>query len=222
MFGKVLVAEDLGSTNHGIVVNLKKQLDIAIVKQALYCDEAVLQMLKSKKDEDPYDLLITDLSFTQDHRPQKISSGQELIIAVRAIFPDIKILVFSIENRPNIVQPLFTDYGINGYICKGRDGLKELKKAVIQIYSGINYLSQELERSFKTSTVFEFQDFDILLLQHLAEGYSQDDISIKFKKEALTPSSISGVEKRINKLKIQFRAKNTTQLIAITKDLGLI
>jgi len=222
MFKKILVAEDLGSTNDGIMLNLRKQLDIAAVTQVLYCDEAYLQVLKSKKDNVPFDLLITDLSFTQDHRPRKITKGQELITAVRAVLPDIKILVFSIENRPNIVQPLFTDYGINGYICKGRDGLKELKKAITQICGGTNYLSQELQMSFKSSTIFEFQDFDMLLLEHLAKGYSQDEISIKFKEEGHVPSSISGVEKRINKLKIKFHAKNTTQLIAMTKDLGLI
>jgi len=222
MFKKVLVAEDLGSINQGVAHILRDKILIANVQQALYCDDALMRILKSKNENKPFELVVTDLSFTKDHRIQNISTGQELILKIREVIPAIKVLVYSIENRPAKIKPLFTDYAINGYICKGRNGLKELKNAVAQIYEGVNYVSQELERTLKSSTVFEFEDFDILLLQRLSEGYLQEQISIQFKKADVSPNSISTIEKRLNKLKIEFRAKNTTQLIAIVKDLGLI
>ncbi|BAO55974.1 response regulator [Nonlabens marinus] len=221
MFNKVLVAEDLGSINHSVVHTLREQLQIAVIEHALYCDDTYLKVLKSIKDKAPFDLLITDLSFTKDHRFQKIQNGKDLISKVREQIPEIKILVYSIENRSNVIKSLFTDYEINGYICKGRNGLKELEQAVLEIQNGIEYISPELKRTLK-SDVFELQDYDVQLLEKLSLGDSQEEISIQFKENRVSPNSISTIEKRLNKLKIEFKAKNTVQLIAIVKDLGII
>jgi len=79
MFKKVLVAEDLGSTNYGIVKTLKEKFSISNVQQALYCDDAFVKIRGAEKDEKPFDLLITDLSFTKDYREQKIKKGEDLI-----------------------------------------------------------------------------------------------------------------------------------------------
>ncbi|WP_346882865.1 response regulator [uncultured Algibacter sp.] len=222
MFKKVLVAEDLGSTNHGIVDILKEKLHIAEVQQALYCDDAFIKVRKAKNDDLPFQLLITDLSFTKDYREQNIKKGEELIIKTREVIPDIKVLVFSIENRPSKIKSLFKDYAINGYICKGRDSLKELEKAMTQIYSGVNYLSADLERNLKSSAIFELEEFDTILLKKLSEGLSQKQIALELKNQNISPNSISIIEKRLNRIKLEFRANSTIQLISIVKDLGLI
>lgn len=221
MFKKVLIAEDLDSINHSVVQTLKKVLHIPLITQAFYCDDAVLKVLKSKQENEPYELLITDLSFVKDHRPQKLKSGKELVTEIRKLQPSIKVLVYSIENRPSIIKPLFIENSINGYICKGRTGLKELQKAIPQIYYGTNYISQEMERTLK-SEIFEIDDYDIRLLKRLAEGDSQEEIAAQFKQDDIQPNSISTIEKRLNKLKMEFKSKNTTQLVAVVKDLGFI
>lgn len=221
MFKKVIVAEDLGSINHSLVYTLKEQLHIPQVEKAMYCDDAYLKALKSKNDHAPFELLVTDLSFTKDHRDQKITNGKELVIKIREVLPQIKVVVYSIENRANLIKPLFTDIGINGYICKGRTGLKELETAVRRLYQGTNYVSQEMENNLR-SAVFELEDYDVLLLERLSQGDLQEEISFQFKENGITPSSVSTIEKRLNKLKLEFKAKNTTQLIAIVKDLGFI
>ncbi|MGB0949949.1 MAG: response regulator transcription factor [Marinirhabdus sp.] len=222
MFYKVLVVEDLDSINQGVVHILKEKMGIPNVQKALYCDDAFLRILKSKNENKPFDLMVADLSFTKDHRSQKIATGQQLIDKARKAIPTIKILVYSIENRPAKIKPLFEQYAINGYICKGRKGLKELQQAVLKMHQGINYVSRELERTLKSSTIFELENFDILLLQRLSKGFLQEQVSLQFKKEGISPNSISTIEKHLNQLKLQFKAKNTTHLIAIVKDLGLI
>ncbi len=222
MFKKILVVEDLGSTNHGIVDILKEKLHITDVQQALYCDDAFIKVHKSKKDSMPFELLITDLSFTKDYREQNIKNGEDLIIKTREVIPDIKVLVFSIENRPSKIKSLFKNYAINGYICKGRDSLKELEKAILQMYSGINYLSPDLERTLKSSAIFELEVFDTILLKKLSEGLSQKQIALELKYQNISPNSISIIEKRLNRIKSEFRANSTIQLISIVKDLGLI
>jgi hypothetical protein len=68
----------------------------------------------------------------------------------------------------------------------------------------------------------EFDDYDAKLLDQLSKGLSQDEISMLFKNNNTNPSGISSIEKRISKLRIQFNANNSTHLVTIVKDLGLI
>jgi transcriptional regulator len=56
----------------------------------------------------------------------------------------------------------------------------------------------------------------------LEQGHHQSEISKIFKKQSTSPSSTSTIEKRINNLKTYFKAKNTINLVAKAKDLGII
>ena len=68
----------------------------------------------------------------------------------------------------------------------------------------------------------EIEDYDIKLIKFLSKGLSQDEISAHLKTNNISPSSLSSIEKRLNKLRIQFKANNAIHLVAIVKDLGLI
>ena len=68
MFKKILIAEDLKGINEGIFSFLNDNLQIEKLEVVQYCDEAYLKYKKAILDEEPYDLLITDLSFVDDHR----------------------------------------------------------------------------------------------------------------------------------------------------------
>jgi hypothetical protein len=58
------------------------------------------------------------------------------------------------------------------------------------------------------------------LLKLLSNGYILEEISREFKNTGIIPNGSSSIEKRINKLKIYFKANNNVHLIAIAKDLG--
>jgi DNA-binding NarL/FixJ family response regulator len=60
------------------------------------------------------------------------------------------------------------------------------------------------------------------IIKLLSNGLSQEDISFQFKNNQTSPSSLSTIEKHLNKLKIQFKANNAIHLVAIAKDVGLI
>ncbi|WP_248724039.1 response regulator [Seonamhaeicola sp. ML3] len=221
MFKKVLVADDLGSINLG-VITIAKHLGILNVERVEYCDDAYLRIKKGSFDMDPYDLLITDLSFKKDHREQKYTSGEDLVKALRNEYPNLKIIVYSIEDRIQMVRRLVESYKINAYVCKGRKGLDELTKAVQVVYNNDTFFSEQVSPALKRKSKMEIDDFDVLLLEHLAKGDSQEEISQILKAKDLKPSSLSSIEKRLNKLKIQFQANNAIHLVAITKDIGLI
>jgi len=221
MFKKVLISEDLGSISNGIV-SLLESLHIANYKQVQYCDDAYLKIKKANLDEQPFDLLITDLSFKADHRQQQYPSGEKLIKVLKLEYPALKIVAYSVEDRPQKVRTVMLDSKADAYVCKGRNGLRELDEAITAVLNGQNYLSPQISNALRETLTAEIEDYDIEIMQLLALGQSQEEISRNFKEKNITPSSLSAIEKKIVKLKNQFNAKNSVQLISIAKDLGLI
>lgn len=221
MFTKVLIAEDMDDINAGVLTALS-ELEIATLDYAQYCDDADLKARKARKDNVPYELLITDLSFKKDHREQNLNSGEELVIKLKKDQPDIKVIVYSVEDKLQRVRRLFNKHNIDAYVCKGRKSLKELIKAVRAVSGGKTHLSPEVKMALSNKKNIEIDDYDIGLLKLLSKGLNQDEISEDLKGRSISPNSLSSIEKRLSKLKIYFKANNAVHLIANAKDLGLI
>ncbi|TPG42053.1 response regulator transcription factor [Flavobacterium pectinovorum] len=222
MFKKVIVAEDLGDINLAIEQTLK-DLDIVNFQHAKYCDDAFLKIRKAIQDNEPYDLLISDLSFKKDHREVKIANGDELIQKVREIQPNIKIIAYSIEDKSLRIKSLFDNSEIDAFVLKGRNSIEELKKAIhIISTSDQTFISPEVASALQEKSNYEIDDTDIKILKYLSDGTSQDEIIEIFKTSDIKPNSKSAVEKRLSKLKDFFKANNTVHLVSITKDMGII
>ncbi|RZJ33805.1 MAG: response regulator transcription factor [Flavobacterium sp.] len=222
MIGKVLVAEDFDSVSIAVTKTLE-ELQISELHHSKYCDDALLKIKKALFEKAPFDLLITDLSFLEDGRQSRINTGEMLIAEVRRIQPELKILVFSVEDKPFKIKSLFDNYGIAGYIFKGRNSIPQLKQAISELEKGGKpYLSPELSNIRSSNGVSEIDEYDITLLKYLALGLTQNEISAKFQQTGISPSSRSAVEKRINRLKIHFMANNSVQIVVMAKDLGFI
>ena len=222
MFKKVLVAEDFDSISITVGQALK-ELSVSEIHHAKYCDDAYLKIKKALKDDLPFDLLISDLSFKTDHRENKLNSGDELIAAIKKVQPDIKTIVFSIEDKSFRIKSLFNDIGINAFVAKGRNSIPELKKAILGVFNNNSkIISQELSHALRDKSLIEIETYDISLLESLSKGLILDEIALKFKNSGIIPNGSSSIEKRINKLKIFFKANNNVHLIAIAKDLGLV
>ncbi|SEB44909.1 DNA-binding response regulator, NarL/FixJ family, contains REC and HTH domains [Tenacibaculum sp. MAR_2009_124] len=221
MFQKVLIAEDTDYMSSGIKIALES-FQIPQIEYAQYCDEAYLKLKKAWLNEEPYDLLISDLSFVDNYSPQNLTTGEELIEKAKELQPNLKTIVFSIEDKPYRIQHLCKELMVNAYVWKSIHGQKELKRAINSVYGNDFFITPKLAHSLRTIETFEITEYDVSLLKHLAEGKDQREISIDFKERKMKPSSISSVEKRLKILKENFNASNPTQLIAITKDFGLI
>lgn len=221
MYNKVMVAEDIDSINIG-VISLLQKLEVNEMNHVAYCDEAFLKAKRALQNNEPYELLICDLSFKEDHRDEKIISGQELIAALKKEQPDLKVIVYSIEDHPQTVKSLWESGLISGYVCKDRKGLTELEEAIKEVFKNNSYLSPQLERIFTKKNLFTLGDFEIRLLTDLANGLTQDEIEQRFKTSGVIPSSKSSIEKRIKELKEEFQANTTIHLVTILKDLRLI
>ncbi|MCX8533237.1 response regulator [Chryseobacterium luquanense] len=221
MFKKILISEDHESINISVQKTLE-ELNITNFDYVYYCDDALAKAEKSIREKQPYDLLITDLYYEEDHLPQKLKDGRELISAIRKEQPDLKIIVFSAEHKSGIIDSLFTDYGINGYVRKARHDSKELKKAIASVYNNENYLSLDLKQDIKKLNNYEFTTYDITLVSLLAQGVLQKNIPIFLQNNNIKPNSLSSIEKKINTLKEELGVSNNEQLVAFCKDLGII
>lgn len=221
MFKNVLVIDDHAAVNQGIVQTLKNNTEIPQIAFTQYCEDAYIKFQKAQLDNNPFDLIISDLTFKVDHRTQTIKSGLELVELLRDKQPNIKVIIYSIEDRKSKIESYINRYKINGFISKGRHGLKELLEAIPSVWDNILYTSKALNLTDHNSP-YEIDDIDVLILKELAQGISQKEIADLLQYKNTKFHSLSSIEKRINKLKIHFTAKNTTHLIAIGKDLGII
>ncbi|WP_426476469.1 response regulator [Chryseobacterium sp. CBSDS_008] len=221
MFKKILIAEDqeMGSLS---VQKTLEELNIPNVDYVYYCDDALAKVKKSIRENDPYDLLITDLSYEEDHHLQNIKDGKQLIEEARKLQPLLKIIVFSGERKSGIIDSLFNNCKINGFVRKARNDSKELKKAIAAVYVNESYLSLDLKQEVKKLNSYEFTSYDITLVSLLSQGVQQKNIPTYLQANNIKPNSLSSVEKRLNSLKENLNVASNEQLVAFCKDLGII
>lgn len=221
MFTKIIVAEDI-DTISSAVTHALTQMGTAEIAFSAYCDEALLKIKKAAADGSPFELLVTDLSFRPDHRTVTIHSGEALVAEVKKLYPNIKIIIMSIEDRAWKIRSFFDEHGVDGYILKSRKSIPDLEKAVKAVAEGGIFLSDEIAHVLKDRSLPEIGAYEKTLLQLLSQGLSQEQIVTLLKNENIAPNSSSSVEKNINKLKTYFRANNNVHLIAIAKDFGIL
>ncbi|HEY4063636.1 MAG TPA: response regulator [Puia sp.] len=217
---KVLIAEDHESANISVQKTLE-ELGITQTDYVYYCDDALTKIQKGKQIVQPYDLLITDLYFEEDHRKQDISGGMALITAAREIQPDLKVLVFSAEKKPTTIETLFNKQHIDGYVRKARNDAKELKAAIDQIAKNQRYFPRHLVDLIKQKNTHQFTPFDVTILTLLTQGIRQKDIPAYLQQENIQPSGLSSIEKRLNHIKEVLDLTTNEQLIAYCKDMGI-
>jgi len=221
MFKKVLIAEDHEHAN----ISVRKTLeDLGIAQRDFrsYCDEALELVRTAVRQEQPFDLLITDLSFDEDSNVQQIAGGKELIKAVRAVQPGLKIIVFSLENNISLVDDLFEDFGIDAYVRKARYDADDLRRAVDAVSKNKKYRSADLVRRKRTENSYDFKAFDIEIITLLCNGTPQKNIPAYLQEKNIKPSGLSSVEKRLNAIKTSLNISNNEQLVAYCKDKRII
>lgn len=221
MIKKVLIAEDHESANFSVRKTLE-DLGISQPTYAYYCDDALLQFQHALHKNDPFDLLITDLSFEDDGRIQKLHGGIELIEAARNLQPNIKVLVFSGESKIAVIDQLFNTFKINAFVRKARRDVEELKNALSAIEKNNLYISKTLQQSIKEKNTYNFNEYDITLISLLSQGVLQKEIPIHLETLQIKPSGLSSVEKRLNLMRETLGFNKNEQLIVFCKDMGVI
>lgn len=222
MINKILIAEDIDSINTGIISILNEKYNIEI-EHANSCDTAYLKILKAIQDQKPFDLLISDLSFkTEEFLPPTLKNGEELVKSAKSAQQNLKTIVYTIEDRPSLIKRLKDQINVNSIVLKGLNSLQELCTAIDEIAKDNNYFTQEVLRIIKNDSTNTIEEYDVNLLELLSKGYTQQEICVQFKEQAVKPFSLSSVEKRIGELKNILKANNGAHLVSIAKDMCII
>lgn len=221
MFRKILIAEDQQSANIS-VRKTAEDMGISGAKFVYYCDDALLALKNALLENDPFELLITDLYFEPDDRAQKLNGGEALIPAVRQLQPNLKVLVFSAEQRKLVIDSLFEKLKINGYVRKARRDAEELQKAITGIYKNKLHYPADLGHAGFQKNAHEFSQFDVTIIRLLAQGMLQKEIPAFLAEHNIKPSGLSSVEKRLNVIRDAYEFTNNEQLIVFCKDIGII
>lgn len=222
MAHKILIAEDIDSINTGIISTLKERYNFEI-EHANTCDNAYLKIIKASKENSPFDLLISDLSFkTNGLLSPKLQNGEELTREAKKNHPQLKTIIYTIEDKPSLLKRLKEELKVDGIVLKGLNSLTELCNAIDDVLVDKNYFTAEALQIIKNDVTVSIESYDIKLLELLAKGLSQQEISLNFKDNNIKPASVSAIEKRIGDLKSAFKANNSIHLVAIAKDMWLI
>lgn len=215
MIDKVIIAEDQESAS----LSVQKTMDELNIRQrdhVFYCDDALARIKMAKKADLPYDVLITDLYFEHDGKSQVIEDGFALIKAAREVQPDIRIIVFSAENKPAKIKSLYDELHIDGFVRKARHDIQELKLAFHALSKREPYYPREIAQLIRQCNAYEFTDFDVEILRLLSQGYQQKEIADQLKR------STSTVEKTLKKMKDEFGYAKNEQLVLRCKEVGLL
>jgi two-component system, NarL family, captular synthesis response regulator RcsB len=221
MIDRVLIAEDHESANISIQKTLR-DLGIEDAAYVYYCDDALAKIKTACQQGKPFDLLITDIFFEEDSQVQRLADGMELIAAARKEHPELKVLVFSAENRPATLEFLYNKLQVDGYVRKARNDSKELLQAIHEISQNRQYFPRHVSQLIRQKNSHDFTDFDITIISLLANGVPQKNIPIHLEQQKIKPSGLSSVEKRLNHIKGVLDFSKNEQLVAFCKDMGII
>ncbi|RRJ90367.1 DNA-binding response regulator [Paenimyroides tangerinum] len=187
---------------------------IFIIKD-LYKDAEIYQIDKLSEivealKKEKIDLLILDISFPE-------GDTLTIIPKIKAIQPDIKILVFSGHDE-NMYAIRYFHANVNGYLSKS-SGVNEIKNAITDVMNNGKYFSRNIQNQIMDSLIFKKpsnalqqlsnREFEIAKL--LVKGFGNTEISAELD---LQKSTVSTYKNRIfEKLEIN----NVPDLIQIFK-----
>lgn len=187
---------------------------IFIIKD-LYKDAEIYQIDKLNEivetlKKEKIDLLILDISFPE-------GDTLTIIPKIKAIQPDIKILIFSGHDE-NMYAIRYFHANVNGYLSKS-SGVNEIKNAITEVMNNGKYFSRNIQNQIMDSLIFKKpsnalqqlsnREFEIAKL--LVKGYGNTEISAELD---LQKSTVSTYKNRVfEKLEVN----NVPDLIQIFK-----
>lgn len=130
---RVLLADDHAVVRRGVSEILHERLNVEAVGEASDVPQT-LEMLRSGV----WDILILDISM-----PGR--SGLEALEDIRAIRPDLPVLIMSMHADEQIVKRVLRS-GAAGYVSKGSEP-EEIVKAVRKVVAGSRFVSENLVES---------------------------------------------------------------------------
>ncbi|HEY5777673.1 MAG TPA: response regulator transcription factor [Terrimicrobiaceae bacterium] len=202
---RVLIVDDHPMTRSGLAYLINHQPDMIACCEAQDAAEALKGVVQSKPD-----LVLTDFTL-----PDK--NGLELIKDIRAVAPQIPILVISMHEESLYAERVLRA-GARGYITK-EEGGERLMRAIRHVLSGTIYVSDKMSARIleifsggtsvqERSPVEELSDREFEIFELLGDGLSTQQIAERLHL------SMKTVDAHRAKIKEKLKLKTTNELIS--------
>jgi DNA-binding NarL/FixJ family response regulator len=201
---RILIVDDHPIVRHGLAQLINDEPDLVVCGSAATPSEAL-----SATDTTAPDLVVVDLALGDD-------SGLELIKALRAHHPDLRILVLSMHDEVYYADRVLRA-GAMGYVMK-QEPAERMIAAIHQVLGGSVFLSEAMAASLLTRMVGErkvdggsllerLTDRELQVLEYIGKGLGTRQIAEKLHL------SIKTVENYREHLKSKLNLKSSAELV---------
>ena len=200
---RILSVDDHPLLREGLAAMIDNQPDMLLVAQASSAQEAIQQFRKHQPDITLMDLRLPD------------QSGIEAMVAVRAEFPEARVIVLTtFEGDMEIQRAL--QAGARGYILKSMPA-KELLEVIRQVHAGKKLIPPQVAAHLAEHLGDEaLTEREIAVLNQIAKGNRNRDIA---EKLSITEET---VKVHIKHIMDKLGANDRTQAVSIGLRRGII
>lgn len=204
---QLAVVDDHNLFRKGMTSILQQVPDFEVVMEATNGQEFI-----DKLQNQPIDVVLLDLQMP-------VLDGIKTTKIVREKFPDVKVLILSMQDEDQFVLHLM-EIGANGYLLKDTDP-EEVEKAIRKVIETEIYFSDFVSKIMlrkmnrkpqQESKIFNYKtdlsEREILVLKYICEGLTTAEIG---KIVALSPRTVEGHRLRMME---KLGLKNTAGLVA--------
>ena len=177
----------------------KKENQELVIDIANNCDEAILYMDKSIKNDLPYNILFVDISLPPS-KDGLMSSGEDLAVYARKILPNAKIIILTMFNESYRIHNIIRNIDPEGFLIKSDLTSSELSSAFQAVINNPPFYSGTVNsfiRKAITSDIF-IDEKNRKILHLLSQGVKTKNLASHLD------ISLSAVEKRKKQLKSLF------------------
>lgn len=219
---RILIADDHQLVIQGILCSLKEVGDFDVVSTTT-CDEA-FQLIKTHQNNNPFQILFTDLSFDNSTKDNNLDGGEELIKAIRNNEIDIKIAVITGHTETNRVYNVISNLNPNAYLLKSKCDAIEIGFAVQKMLANDYYYTHEIHQKIMKRNIVQIQmdDVAVQILKELPNHPKISNLEGVITKSDGSVIKLRSIETKLGILRADLNANNNTDLILKAKELGII
>ena len=193
------------------------------ISSATSCYEA-LHKIKTARTNDPFELLLTDLSFECSDANQDLDSGESLIKRLKKENIKIKTIVISAHSETNRVFNVIQNLNPDGDILKNDCDSSELGAALRRVLDGNQFYSHEIHQKIMRRNLVQIQMDEIALqiLRALPNHTKIANLEGVIKKANGDDLKLRSIESKLSNLRVDLEANNNIDLVLKAKELGVI
>lgn len=219
---KILFVDDHQLILKGILGALEDNSDFEIVLHST-CDAAFAALQQSIATT-PFEIVFTDLSFSNEDHTTVLHNGEELLQAIIEAGIPVKTGVITEHSEMSRVFNVLKNMAPDAYILKSDCSKEALTFAIFKITEGQKYYSHEIHQKLQKRALVKIQmdTISLQILRELPKHTKMSNMVGAVTKSDGTPLSLRSIDSRLGILREELGAQNNTDLLLKVKELGLV